>query len=79
MTNVNTVGAFEVKTHFSKILSLVCEGQEFVITLRDKPVAKLTPLNEDTDLAQVVHELLSNIKKTSKKIDLKALIDEGRE
>ncbi len=75
---MNKVGAFEVKTHFSKILNQVCEGQEFVITLRDKPVAKLMPIGEDEEMSQVIETILTNVKKTTKKIDLKAIIDEGR-
>ena len=36
-----TVGAFEAKTHLSRLLERVAEGEEVVITKRGKPVARL--------------------------------------
>jgi prevent-host-death family protein len=37
------IGAFEAKTHFSRILEKAESGEDFVITKRGKPVAKIIP------------------------------------
>lgn len=39
----NTVGAYEAKTHFSKLLVKVEAGQEITITRHGSPIAKLVP------------------------------------
>lgn len=39
----NVVGAFEAKTHLSKILQQVREGQEFVFAVRGEKVARIIP------------------------------------
>ncbi len=41
--NTETIGAFEAKTHFSKLLERAHEGTVFVVTRRGKPVAQLGP------------------------------------
>ncbi|NQU39307.1 MAG: type II toxin-antitoxin system Phd/YefM family antitoxin [Lentisphaerae bacterium] len=38
-----TIGAFEAKTHFSRLLERAHEGTVFVVTRRGKPVAQLGP------------------------------------
>jgi prevent-host-death family protein len=37
------IGFHETKTHLSEIIAKVCEGQEFTITRRGIPVARLVP------------------------------------
>ncbi len=39
---MKTIGAFDAKTHFSKLLRDVEQGETFEIHRRGKPVAKLT-------------------------------------
>jgi prevent-host-death family protein len=39
-----TVGAFEAKTHLSRLLREVESGQTVIITQRGKPVAELRPV-----------------------------------
>ena len=41
--NVETVGAFEAKTHLSRILREAQAGKRFIITQRGKPVAEIHP------------------------------------
>ncbi len=41
--NVETVGAFEAKTHLSRILREAKAGKRFIITQRGKPVAEIHP------------------------------------
>jgi prevent-host-death family protein len=40
---VTTIGAFEAKTHLSKLLERVEAGEEIVITRHGKEVARLVP------------------------------------
>ena len=46
---MSEVGAFEAKTHFSKLLARVQRGEEITVTLRGKPVAKLVPMKPGFD------------------------------
>jgi prevent-host-death family protein len=40
-----TVGSYEAKTHLPSLLKEVASGREIVITRRDKPVARLVPID----------------------------------
>ena len=40
---MDTIGAFEAKTHFSSLLERVAQGESFTITRHGKPEAKLVP------------------------------------
>lgn len=40
-----TVGAYEAKTHLPALLKEVERGKEIVITKRDRPVARLVPVD----------------------------------
>ena len=42
------IGAFQAKTHFSKLLEAVEAGEIFCITRRGKPVAELRPISNPT-------------------------------
>ena len=44
------IGAFEAKTHLSRILERVGRGQVYVITKRGRPVAELRPVTAGTGL-----------------------------
>lgn len=48
---IKTIGAFEAKTHLSKLLEKVEHGQVFRITKRGRPVAELRPV-QSTSLLQ---------------------------
>jgi prevent-host-death family protein len=39
-----TVGAYEAKTHLPALLKEVERGREIVITRREKPIARLVPM-----------------------------------
>ena len=40
---MKTVGAFEAKTHFARLLERVANGEQIVITKHGTPVARLVP------------------------------------
>ena len=43
---MNTIGAFEAKTHLSSLLERVANGESFTITRHGKPVAQLVPAQQ---------------------------------
>ena len=44
------IGAFEAKTHFSQILEKIENGDDFIVTRRGKPVAKIIPYEQEKKL-----------------------------
>jgi prevent-host-death family protein len=48
----NTVGAYEAKTHLSKLLEKVEAGEEITITKHGAPVAKLVPVRKEVSAKQ---------------------------
>jgi prevent-host-death family protein len=75
------VGAFEAKTHLSRLLDQVERGETIVITRRGKPVARLSPVqgpsrDERRDAIAQLKELRSG--QTLGGLSLRELIDEGR-
>jgi prevent-host-death family protein len=43
---MDTVGAFEAKTHLSALLERVAHGESFTITRHGRPVARLVPAEQ---------------------------------
>jgi prevent-host-death family protein len=43
---MRTVNMHEAKTHFSKLVDSVIRGNEIIIAMAGKPVAKLTPIEK---------------------------------
>ena len=77
------VGAYEAKTKLPELLRQVQAGKQFTITNRGKAIADLVPSTVDRpkDAAAAIDRFL--IFKTAHpvrtKVDIKALIEEGRE
>jgi prevent-host-death family protein len=44
---METIGAFEAKTHLSSLLERVAHGESFTISRHGKPVARLVPIEPD--------------------------------
>ena len=80
---MKTVGSYEAKTHLSRLLQEVENGEEVVITRHGKAVARLVPAAQrfdETRLKSVVAKLKKFRKGHSLKgISIKDLIEEGRE
>lgn len=76
-----TVGAYEAKTHLSKLLAAVERGETIVITRHGKEIAHLTP---PPRRSRSVSEALDELRELRKGITLgpdvtiKELIEEGR-
>ena len=80
---MKTVGAYEAKTHLSRLLDEVEKGTTIVITRHGVPVAELGPTKALTsaDLAAKVEEWRDFRKRhniTLGGLSLKEMIEEGR-
>lgn len=78
---MQTIGAFEAKTHLSALLEQVERGEQVVITKHGRPVAKLVPATKIDKINK--QQIISKLKEFSKQnklagLDWKALRDEGR-
>lgn len=79
---MDTVGAFEAKTHFSELLDRVERGEEITVTRRGVAVARLVPARPVRDEARLreafrkMDEAARNSRLDGLKI--KDLINEGR-
>lgn len=77
---MQTVGAFEAKTHFSALLDKVEKGEQIVITKHGRAVAKLVPATAANHLR--IKQAIATLKELSRghKLDLdwKKLRDQGR-
>jgi prevent-host-death family protein len=77
------IGAFEAKTHFSRILEKAESGEDFVITKRGKPVAKIIPFEKKPEMTR--SEALEKLKEFRKlyrgepgSFNIREAIEEGR-
>jgi antitoxin (DNA-binding transcriptional repressor) of toxin-antitoxin stability system len=77
------VGSYEAKTKLPELLRGVQGGNRYTITLRGEAIADLVPAqgNKLPDVAAAVDEMRSfmRARKPLADIDLKTLINEGRE
>ena len=74
------VGTFEAKTHLSSLLEKVGRGEEFLITKRGKPIARLAPVDKfDREKAAQAARELGELRKGVKLggLSWKELRDEG--
>jgi prevent-host-death family protein len=78
---MNSVGAFEAKTHLSTLLERVAKGETIQITKKGQPVALLVPPGTGgrADLRKVADEI-REIRKGNRlgRVTLRKLINEGR-
>ncbi len=58
---METVGTFEAKTHLTRLLERVSQGERIIITRRGKPIAMLVPPQDDDqpDSAATGREMLA--------------------
>ena len=47
-----SIGAFEAKTHFSRILEKAEKGENFIVTKRGKPVAQIIPFEKKPEMTR---------------------------
>lgn len=77
---MDTVGAYEAKTHLAHLLDRVARGERVIITRHGVPVAELGPVSGVTDeqRRQAIRQLQEFGRGRSAGGSLKAMIDEGR-
>ncbi len=80
--NTQTMGAFEAKTHFSKILEAIEQGEQVIITKHGHPVARIIPFKEKEDRVHVSN-IIAQLEAFNRKHNLggedwKTLRDKGR-
>jgi prevent-host-death family protein len=78
---MQTVGAYEAKTHLPALLNRVAAGEEITITRHGIPVAKLVPAAASRKLS--VHEAIQAMLESRKKwrlngLSIREMIEEGR-
>ena len=75
------VGSYEMKTHLARLLDRVSQGEEFTITKRGVPVARLVPIDgaKKADIAEAIKELKKLARKnTLNGLSVREMIEEGR-
>jgi len=77
------IGAYEAKTTLPELLRQVQAGKHFTITNRGKPVAELGPPatthRPDAKAAIEAFQAYRKANPVRRKVNIKALIEEGRE
>ena len=79
---METIGAYEAKTHLAQILDRVAGGEKITIARHGVPVAVLQPVDpsKQTPVNSVIEQLLSFRKGCRiAGLSLRALIEEGRD
>lgn len=78
---MQTVGAFDAKTHLNELLRRASQGETIQITRRGVPMARLVPphTSEKPDVRSVA-KAIRTLRKgaTLGKLTIRGLIDEGR-
>jgi prevent-host-death family protein len=78
---METVGAYEAKTHLSQLLDRVAKGERIVITRHGLPVAVLQPADvaKQVDVAAVIQKM-RRLRKAHRLdgLSLKEMIEQGR-
>ena len=79
---MDSIGAFEAKTHLASLLDRVAKGEKITITRHGIPAAVLVPVtNEDTKPGhETIVEGLRALRKKVKRggMSVREMIDEGR-
>jgi prevent-host-death family protein len=79
---MDSVGAFEAKTHLSDLLDRVRRGEKITITRHGVPAAMLVPVEETEsklthrEIVEGMRELRKRIKRDS--ISVREMVSEGR-
>ena len=78
-----TIGAFEAKTNFSKIIERAEHGEDYIVTRRGKPVAKIIPFRQESEMTrEEAFEQLREMRKLYRgkpgSFNIRDAIEEGR-
>lgn len=78
---MESIGAYEAKTHLPELLDRVARGEEIRITRHGRPVARLVP--EPAEDAPDVRSVIAQVKEFRKGrrldgVSIRELVEEGR-
>lgn len=80
---LKTIGNYEARTHWSELLQEVKAGEWSVILHKGQPIAQLLPVSTDdrqTHSKNAARKLMHLMaERASSDVDIKALINEGRD
>ncbi len=79
---MDSVGAYEAKTHLPRLLRRVMDGESVTITRHGRPVARLVPVEEDErsrayEAARRIRESRNRLKNKASLEELMETIHEG--
>ncbi|MFP4350193.1 MAG: type II toxin-antitoxin system Phd/YefM family antitoxin [Thermodesulfobacteriota bacterium] len=78
---METIGAYEAKTHLPKLLDRVAKGERIVISRHGTPVAVLQPADEEKqiDVAAVIQKM-RHLRKSHQLngLTIKDMVEQGR-
>jgi prevent-host-death family protein len=79
---VDSVGAFEAKTHLSELLDRVRQGEKITITRHGVPAAMLVPI-EETGSKPTHREIVEGMRALRKRVkpdsmSVREMVNEGR-
>ena len=77
------IGLFEAKTHFSQIVEKAENGEDFIITRRGRPVAKIIPFKKEpkmtrTEAVEKLIEMRKLYRGEPGSFNLREAIEDGR-
>ena len=78
---MESVGAYEAKTHLPQLLDRVARGEEIQITRNGRPVARLVPepANDTPEVRSVIAQVREFRKgRRLKGVSIRELVEEGR-
>lgn len=81
MSRSTIVSAFDAKTHLSRLLQEVENGQTITITRRGKPIARLTPLHdvgEEITREGIIAQFDAIRARVKGPVDIRKFIAQGR-
>ena len=59
LPKTKTVGAYQAKTHLPALLKEVARGKEIIITHREKPVARIVPIEPEVSKNDIYDRILA--------------------
>ncbi len=71
---METIGAFEAKTHLPQLLERVARGESLTITKHGKPVARLVPVGSNRKRAREAAARIIERRRNIARVSLKQLL-----
>lgn len=80
---METIGAYEAKTHLPRLLSRVSRGEKIIITKHGVPVALLQPPESEAAPKTATKNVIAELRKFGRRhklngISIREMIEEGR-